>query len=113
MDQLSQIKDQLSGFDQIVVWYGTLPGAAKSAITLVVGAVLAYVAFKVVIRIVKTVLHAVIAAVLAFLIGTVPGNLILNQAYGRLEERFGATISQMTQAASARANQAGWLDRLG
>lgn len=101
MDQLSQLKEQLSGFDQIVVWYGTLPGAAKTAITLAVGAVLAVVAFKIVIRIVRTVLHAVIAAVVAFLIGTVPGNLMLNQAYGQLEQRFGPTISQITQNAQS------------
>ncbi|NMM99494.1 hypothetical protein G1C96_0071 [Bifidobacterium sp. DSM 109958] len=100
MDQLSQLKEQLSGFDQIALWYGALPGAAKTAITLVVGVALAVVAFKVVIRIVRTVLHAVIAAVLAFLIGTVPGNLILNQAYGQLQERFGTSISQIVQNAN-------------
>ena len=88
----------LSNFDRLAVWYGTLPGAVRTAITVAVGAVLAYVAFKVVIRIARTVLSAVIAAVLAFLIGTVPGNVLLGQAVDRLEERAGATISQISES---------------
>ena len=92
-DTLSKL--DLSAFDRIAVWYGMLPAAAKSVITIAVGAVLAYVAFKVVTRIVKTVLHAVIAAVLAFLIGTVPGNLILSRTFDRVEQQVGPSISQI------------------
>lgn len=88
----------LSAFDRLAVWYGALPDAAKGVITVAVGAVLAYVVFKIAVRVVKTLLSAVIAAVLAFLIGTVPGNLLLGQAVNRIEERAGATISQIAES---------------
>lgn len=92
-ETLSNLK--LSTIDQIVVWYGMLPAATKTVISCVVGAVLAYIAFKIVIKIVKTVVHATVAAVGAFLAGTVPGNLIMAQAFTHVQEQFGPALNQL------------------
>ena len=42
-----------SGFDQFVLWYGNLPQLAQTAITVVVGAIVAYLVFKIVAHLVK------------------------------------------------------------
>ena len=77
--QISQTSQTVrSGFDQFVLWYGNLPQLAQTAITVVVGAIVAYL--------VKGLVTAVIAAILAFLISTVPGNLLLSSAFDRIQQ---------------------------
>ena len=66
--QISQTSQTVrSGFDQFVLWYGNLPQLAQTAITVVVGAIVAYLVFKIVAHLVKGLVTAVIAAILAFL----------------------------------------------
>lgn len=79
--------------DKVVLWYGGLPGPAQTAITVVVGAVLAYFAFKIAVRIVKRVVSAVITAVVVFLLTTVPGHMILTNAYEQLKDRVPSTLN--------------------
>ena len=44
--QISQTSQTVrSGFDQFVLWYGNLPQLAQTAITVVVGAIVAYLVF--------------------------------------------------------------------
>ena len=77
--QISQTSQTVrSGFDQFVLWYGNLPQLAQTAITVVVGAIVAHL--------VKGLVTAVIAAILAFLISTVPGNLLLSSAFDRIQQ---------------------------
>lgn len=70
-------------FDSVVAWYGSLPVGARGAVTLAVGLLVAWIAF----RLVKGLVRSIAAAVLAFLLATVPGNLILHDAYAQLRER--------------------------
>ena len=74
-------------FDQIVLWYGGLPGPAQTAVTVVVGAVVAYLAFKIAVQIAKRVVSAVITAVIVFLLTTVPGHAIMTSAYERIQQQ--------------------------
>lgn len=84
----------LSAVDRFVVWYGTLPDSVRTGVSFVVGAVVAYLVFKIVAKILKGVLRAVIAAVLAFLLTTVPGNMILANAYDRIEQQVTTSLHQ-------------------
>nr|WP_236029580.1 hypothetical protein [Bifidobacterium miconisargentati] len=84
----------LSALDRAALWYGGLPSSAQTALTLAVGAVVAYVAFKIVAKIIKGVITSVIVAVLAFLLTTVPGNMILSHAYDRVEQQVTTSLSQ-------------------
>lgn len=61
-------------FDSVVAWYGMLPVGARGVVTLAVG-------------LVRGLVRSIVAAVLAFLLATVPGNLILHDAYSRLQEK--------------------------
>ena len=82
--QISQTSQTVrSGFDQFVLWYGNLPQLAQTVITVVVGAIVAYLVFA---HLVKGLVTAVIAAILAFLISTVPGNLLLSSAFDRIQQ---------------------------
>lgn len=67
-----------------MVWQSA--AAAQTAITVVVGAIVAYLVFKIVAHLVKGLVTAVIAAILAFLISTVPGNLLLSSAFDRIQQ---------------------------
>ncbi|KAB7790287.1 hypothetical protein [Bifidobacterium leontopitheci] len=87
--------EALSAWDRFVVWYGELPAGVKTVISLVLGAIVAYIAFKIVIRLIKGIVSAIIAAVLAFLLTTVPGNLLLNQAYDRVQDELSGITSQL------------------
>ncbi|OZG64080.1 hypothetical protein BHAP_1247 [Bifidobacterium hapali] len=82
----------LSFIDRIVLWYGTLPSAAQTLITVAIGAAIAYVVFKIVIKLIKGIIASVIAAVLAFLLTTVPGNLLLSQAFDRVEQQISTSL---------------------
>ncbi|PWG66223.1 hypothetical protein [Bifidobacterium callitrichidarum] len=84
----------LSALDRVALWYGGLPSSVQTALTLVVGAVVAYAAFKIVAKIVKGIITSVIVAILAFLLTTVPGNMILSHAYDRVEQQVTASLSQ-------------------
>ena len=84
----------LSVLDRIAVWYGGLPGVAQTALSVVVGAVVAYVVFKIVIKIIKGIVVSLIIAALAFLLTTVPGNMILHQAYDRVEQQVATSLSE-------------------
>lgn len=74
-------------FDSVVAWYGSLPVGARGAVTLAVGLLVAWIAFRVAVRVAKGLVRSIAAAVLAFLLATVPGNLILHDAYAQLRER--------------------------
>ncbi|WP_169240621.1 hypothetical protein [Bifidobacterium olomucense] len=84
----------LSALDRVAVWYGNLPDAAQKALSIVIGAVVAYVVFKIVAKIIKGIVISAIAAILAFLLATVPGNMILSNAYDRVEQQVTASLSQ-------------------
>ncbi|QTB91082.1 hypothetical protein BSD967_01115 [Bifidobacterium saguini] len=84
----------LSVLDRIAVWYGGLPSSVQTGVTIVVGAVVAYVVFKIVAKIIKGLIISIIAAVLAFLLTTVPGNMILSNAYDRVEQQVSTSLSQ-------------------
>ncbi|NEG95667.1 hypothetical protein CS006_09115 [Bifidobacterium primatium] len=75
-----------SSINDIILWYGQLPDTARTLVTVVVGAIVAYVVFKIVVRLLSGLLAAAIAAALAFLLTTVPGNMLLSQAYDRIEQ---------------------------
>ena len=91
--QISQTSQTVrSGFDQFVLWYGNLPQLAQTASTVVVGAIVPYLVFKIVARLVKGLVTAVIAAILAFLISTVPGNLLLSSAFDRIQQEVTAHL---------------------
>ena len=51
------------------------------------GLPVAWIAFRVAVGLVKGLVRSVVAAVLAFLLATVPGNLILHDAYSQLQEK--------------------------
>ncbi|MBT1181888.1 hypothetical protein JS531_07970 [Bifidobacterium sp. CP2] len=89
----------LSTLERVAVWYEGLPDAAKTVLTVAVGAVVAVIVFKIVAKIVKGVLVSVIAAVLTFLIATVPGNMILSQTYDRIEQQVTSSgiVQQLQQ----------------
>ncbi|MBW3087204.1 hypothetical protein KIH77_00395 [Bifidobacterium sp. 82T24] len=72
--------------NNLVVWYGQLPGAAQTVLTVVIGGVVAYAVFKIAIRVISGLLVSVIVAALAFMLTTVPGNMLLSQAYDRIEQ---------------------------
>lgn len=74
-------------FDSVVAWYGMLPVGARGAVTLAVGLLVAWIAFRVAVGLVKGLVRSIVAAVLAFLLATVPGNMILHDAYARLREK--------------------------
>lgn len=74
-------------FDSVVAWYGMLPVGARGAVTLAVGLLVAWIAFRVAVGLAKGLVRSIVAAVLAFLLATVPGNLILHDAYSQLQER--------------------------
>ncbi|KAB7788491.1 hypothetical protein [Bifidobacterium cebidarum] len=84
----------LSALDRVAVWYGGLPSTLQTGITIVVGAAVAYVVFKIVAKIIKGLVMSIIAAVLAFLLTTVPGNMILSNAYDRVEQQVSTSLSQ-------------------
>ena len=84
----------LSALDRIAVWYGGLPASVQTALTVVVGAVVAYVAFKIVAKIIKGIVVSAIVAILAFLLTTVPGNMILHQAYDRVEQQVATSLNK-------------------
>ncbi|MBT1163588.1 hypothetical protein [Bifidobacterium felsineum] len=84
----------LSVLDRIAVWYGGLPSTVQTGVTIVVGAIVAYVVFKIVAKIIKGLVMSIIAAVLAFLLTTVPGNMILSNAYDRVEQQVSTSLSQ-------------------
>lgn len=87
--------------DQIVLWYGGLPSAAQMALTVAVGVLLAWAAFKIVMRVIKGLVASVIAAILVFLLTTMPGNMLLAQAFDRLEQQADSgTVSELTDRAS-------------
>lgn len=85
-------QEALSAWDRFVLWYGELPAGVKTVISLVLGAIVAYVVFKIVIRLIKGIISAVIAAILAFLLTTVPGNLLLHQAYDRVQDEISTVL---------------------
>ena len=74
-------------FDSVVAWYGSLPVGARGAVTLAVGLLVAWIAFRGAVRVVKGLVRSIVSAVLAFLLATVPGNLILHDAYSQLQEK--------------------------
>lgn len=74
-------------FDSVAAWYGSLPVGARGAVTLAVGLLVAWIAFRVAVGLAKGLVRSVVAAVLAFLLATVPGNLILHDAYSQLQEK--------------------------
>ncbi|PWG60271.1 hypothetical protein [Bifidobacterium catulorum] len=76
-----------SAINNIITWYGQLPGTAQTVLTIVVGGVVAYAVFKIAIRVISGLLVSVIVAALAFLLTTVPGNMLLSQAYDRIEQQ--------------------------
>lgn len=84
----------LSVFDRIAVWYGSLPAEVRTCLTVAVGAVIAYVVFRIVVRLIKGIIASVIAAVLAFLLTTVPGNMLLSQAYDRVEQQVTTSLGR-------------------
>ena len=87
--------------DQIVLWYGGLPSAAQMALTVAVGVLLAWAAFKIVMRVIKGLVASVIAAILVFLLTTMPGNMLLAQAFDRLEQQADSgTVSELPARAS-------------
>lgn len=75
-----------------------MPSTAQTALTFVVGAVVAYIAFKIVAKIIKGIVMSVIAAILAFLLTTVPGNLLLSQAYNNVEQRITTSLSNTSES---------------
>ena len=83
----------LSFIDRIALWYAGLPEGLRTLLTVAVGAAVAYAAFRIVYRLIRGMVKAAIAAVLAFLLTTVPGNLILAQAFDRVEERIGTHLN--------------------
>ncbi|NEG54534.1 hypothetical protein [Bifidobacterium platyrrhinorum] len=84
----------LSVIDRIALWYGNLPSEVRTCLTVAIGAAIAYVVFRIVAGIIKGVLVSVIAAVLAFLLTTVPGNMLLSQAYDRVEQQVSTSLRQ-------------------
>ncbi|MCH9275523.1 hypothetical protein JS533_004425 [Bifidobacterium amazonense] len=86
-------KLDLSFIDRIVLWYGTLPDSVRTLITVAVGGAVAYVVFRIVIKIIKGMIGAAVAAVLAFLLTTVPGNMLLSQAFDRVEQQISTSLS--------------------
>lgn len=74
-------------FDSVVAWYGMLPVGARGAVTLAVGLPVAWIAFRVAVGLAKGLVRSIVAAVLAFLLATVPGNMILHDAYAQLREK--------------------------
>lgn len=72
--------------DMLAAWYFSLPAVGQAGITLVAGLTVAWAAFRIIFKLAKGVIRAIVAAVLAFLLATVPGNLILHDAYTRLRE---------------------------
>ncbi|MBT1173279.1 hypothetical protein JS528_07935 [Bifidobacterium sp. MA2] len=84
----------LSAIDRFVIWYGTLPDSVRTGVSIAVGAMIGYVVFRIVAKIIKGVLKAVIAAILAFLITTVPGNMILSNAYDRVEQQITTSLNR-------------------
>ena len=92
--RMRQSRDAYDGFGEgcpergsVVAWYGMLPVGARGAVTLAVGLLVSWIAFRVAVRLVKGLVRSVVAAVLAFLLATVPGNLILHDAYAQLREK--------------------------
>ncbi|PST46861.1 hypothetical protein CPA40_04205 [Bifidobacterium callitrichos] len=85
----------LSAVDRFVVWYGTLPQEVRTLLSVAVGAAVAYVIFRIVVKIIKGVIVAVIGAVLAFLLTTVPGNMILSNAYDRVEQQVTTSLQSV------------------
>lgn len=83
----------LSAIDRFVVWYGNLPESVRTAASIVIGAVIAYLVFKIVTRIISGILKAIVAAILAFLLTTVPGNMILSNAYDRIEQQVTTSLN--------------------
>lgn len=79
--------------DQIVLWYGGLSGPAQTAVTVVVGAVVAYLAFKIVVAVAKRLVSAVITAVIVFLLTTVPGHMMLTNAYEQIRQQVPASLN--------------------
>lgn len=73
-------------FAAAVVWYASLPVWGRGPVTLAVGALAAWVAFRLAVRLVKGVVRAMVAALLAFLLATVPGNLLMHAAYDAVGE---------------------------
>ena len=83
-----------STIDQIILWYGQLPSAMQTVVTVVVGAAVAYVAFRIVIRLIAGIVGGIVAAALAFLLTTLPGNMLMSQAYDRIEQQVSSSLSQ-------------------
>ena len=79
--------------ERFVDWYAALPVYGKGGLTVLVGVVAALVVFAIVKRLVRKILHSVVAAVLSFLLATVPGNLILQNAATQLENQVGSHLS--------------------
>ena len=66
----------------------------RTCLTVAVGAAIAYVVFRIVVKLIKGIIASVIAAVLAFLLTTVPGNMLLSQAYDRVEQQVTTSLKQ-------------------
>lgn len=94
LNAIDPSKLDLSAVDRFVVWYGNLPEQVRTVLSVVAGAIIAYVIFKIVVKIIRGVLMAVIAALLAFLLTTVPGNMILANAYDRIEQQVTTSLQQ-------------------
>lgn len=79
--------------DQVVLWYGGLPGPAQMAVTAVVGAVLAYLAFKIAVAFAKRLVSAIITAIIVFLLTTVPGHMMLTNAYEQVRQQVPTSLN--------------------
>lgn len=79
--------------DQVVLWYGGLPGPAQMAVTAVVGAALAYLAFKIAVAFAKRLVSAIVTAIIVFLLTTVPGHMMLTNAYEQVRQQVPTSLN--------------------
>ncbi|PWG65575.1 FeoB-associated Cys-rich membrane protein [Bifidobacterium callitrichidarum] len=78
--------------NDFVTWYAGLPAIGQIGLTIIVGAIVAGIVFAIVKKLVKRVVSAVVATILSFLLATVPGNLILQNAATQLENQIGSHL---------------------
>lgn len=78
--------------DSFVAWYGTLPAWGQLGLNAFVGAIIAAIVFAIVMKLVKKIITRIIVTALAFLLTTVPGNLIMQNAVTHLENQVGTHL---------------------
>lgn len=78
--------------NDFVTWYAGLPAYGQLGLTVVVGVIVAGIVFAIIRKLVKKLVSTIIATVLSFLLATVPGNLILQNAATQLENQVGSHL---------------------